>query len=171
MGQLCKISLIIDDGNNLASHVVVIVVVVVIVNVVVGVVGVVVIVVVVVVGVVVILDVIVIVIVSNKLYSEDTKIIALQETHLESTFIKYSWTGKVAVTPSVGAKGGVITLLSGNINVRDQFDIDNECHVLLTEITSNRNLVTVIVVNLHSPCPHDGSKLTFLKKFGIVLTN
>ena len=108
---------------------------------------------------------------SNKLYSEDTKIIALQETHLESTFIKYSWTGKVAVTPSVGAKGGVITLLSGNINVRDQFDIDNECHVLLTEITSNRNLVTVIVVNLHSPCPHDGSKLTFLKKFGIVLTN
>ena len=101
---------------------------------------------------------------SNKLYSEDTKIIALQETHLESTFIKYSWTGKVAVTPSVGAKGGVITLLSGNINVRDQFDIDNECHVLLTEITSNRNLVTVIVVNLHSPCSHDGSKLTFFKK-------
>ena len=106
---------------------------------------------------------------ANKLYSGDTKIIALQETHLESTFIKYSWSGKVAVTPSVGARGGMITLLSGNINIREQFDIDNECHVLLTEITSKRDLVSVIIVNLHSPCPHDGSKLTFFKKFGNVL--
>ena len=41
----------------------------------------------------------------NKDKSTNTQIIALQETHLDSAFIKYSWYGNFAITPSVGSKG------------------------------------------------------------------
>ena len=93
-----------------------------------------------------------------------TQIIALQETHLDSAFIKYSWYGNFAITPSVRSKGGVITLVSANINIIEQFDIDNEAQILRTEILDNSESLTVIIVNLHSPCAHDHAKISFFKK-------
>ena len=100
----------------------------------------------------------------NKDKSTNTQIIALQETHLDSAFIKYSWYGNFAITPSVGSKGGVITLVSSNINILEQFDIDNEAQILLTEILDNTESLTLIIVNLHSPCAHDHAKMCFFNK-------
>ena len=92
-----------------------------------------------------------------------TKIIALQETHLETSLLKYSWHGNVAFTPSTGAKGGVITLLSGNVSIQDQIDIEDEGHILLVEVLNNRESQSIAVVNLHSPCSHDNEKIRFFE--------
>ena len=93
-----------------------------------------------------------------------SKIVALQETHLESSYLKYSWPGNTAITPSSGAKGGIITLLSGDINILDQIDIDNEAQILFTEMINNKDATPLIIVNLHSPCAHDQLKIDFFKK-------
>ena len=53
----------------------------------------------------------------GKLPNGNNKIVALQETHLEDSLLKYMWTGNFALTPSIGSKGGVITLVSNNINI------------------------------------------------------
>ena len=100
----------------------------------------------------------------NKSYRDGTNIIALQETHLDTSYIKYSWSGNIAVTSSLGAKGGVIMLLSNNVNIIEQIDIDCDSHILLTEIISNNSSLTLIIVNLHSPCAHDQSKVEFFDK-------
>ena len=96
--------------------------------------------------------------------SAGTQIIALQETHLESAYIKYSWHGNVALTPSCGAKGGIITLVSGNVNILEQFDIENDAQILLAEMLDNRDTTSLIIVNLHSPCAHDQTKIEFFEK-------
>ena len=93
--------------------------------------------------------------------SQMTKIIALQETHLDSAYIKYSWSGNSALTPSTGSKGGVITLVSGNVNIQEQYDIEDEGHVLLMEIIGEKESQMLVVVNLHSPCAHNNKKLQF----------
>ena len=100
----------------------------------------------------------------NKSYRDGTNIIALQDTHLDTLYIKYSWSGNIAVTSSLGAKGGVIMLLSNNVNIIEQIDIDCDSHILLTEIISNNSSLTLIIVNLHSPCAHDQSKVEFFDK-------
>ena len=96
--------------------------------------------------------------------SQTTKIVALQETHLDSTYIKYSWLGNIALTPSTGSKGGVITLTSGNISIQEQHDIDDEGHVLLLEIIGDKDSQTLVVANLHSPCAHNEDKVQFFSK-------
>ena len=100
---------------------------------------------------------------ANNIYG-GSKIIALQETHLESSYLKYSWPGNTAITPSSGAKGGIITLLSGDINILDQIDIDSEAQILFTEMIKNNDATPLIIVNLHSPCAHDQIKIDFFKK-------
>ena len=99
----------------------------------------------------------------NKIGSS-SKIIALQETHLESSYLKYSWSGNSAITSSLGAKGGIITLVSGNINILDQIDIENDAQILFTEIIDNKESTPLVIVNLHSPCAHDQTKIEFFKK-------
>ena len=96
----------------------------------------------------------------------NTKIVALQETHLDldQSYIKYMWSGVMAITPGVGSKGGVVTLLSGNISIHEQIDVENEGHILLAELISNKDAVTLIIANLHSPCAHDGTKIAFFSK-------
>ena len=100
----------------------------------------------------------------NANTSMGTQIIALQETHLESSYINYSWHGNVALTPSCGAKGGIITLVSGNINILEQFDIDNEAQIVLAEMVEDRESTMLIIINLHSPCAHDQTKIDFFSK-------
>ena len=104
-------------------------------------------------------------------FSSSVKIFALQETHLEESTLKYSWSGNLAITPSVGSKGGVITLLSSNVNILDQIDIENEAHVLNVEILNNKETNAYIVVNLHSPCAHDHIKISFFEKITSVIQN
>ena len=72
----------------------------------------------------------------HSMQTKGSKIIALQETHLEKSMLNYLWSGNYALTPSQGAKGGVITLLGPNAIIHEQRDIKNECHVLLIEIIS-----------------------------------
>ena len=99
----------------------------------------------------------------HSIRSKGTKIIALQETHIEKSMLNYSWSGNFALTPSQGAKGGVITLLGPNTIVHEQRDIDSECHVLLTEVIANNKSNSLIIVNLHAPCPHNNEKLKFFE--------
>ena len=61
-------------------------------------------------------------------------IVALQETHIESSNLKYMWSGSHIITPGTGHQGGCITLLSNNISVIKHSDIGNEGHVALIEI-------------------------------------
>ena len=96
--------------------------------------------------------------------TEGTKIIALQETHIDSAHIKYSWEGNIAITPSTGSKGGVITLVSENVNIIEQKDIDDEAQILVTEVIESNSMQILIIINLHSPCSHDRLKLEFFEK-------
>ena len=90
-------------------------------------------------------------------------IIALQETHLEFKNLNYTWKGKHIFTESNGAKGGIITLLSDNIAVKEQVNIGNEAHIALIEILDQRDKQELIVINLHSPCAHNQEKISFFK--------
>ena len=99
----------------------------------------------------------------QHLQSKGSKIVALQESHLENSMLKYMWSGNFALTPSQGAKGCVITLLSPNIVIHEQRDLECEGHVLLTESIANNESIMMIIVNLHAPCPHDNSKLRFFE--------
>ena len=100
----------------------------------------------------------------HKINNNSTKVIALQETHLEQSSLKYSWYGNFALTPSQGSKGGVITLVSDNIQIVNQIDIDCEAHVLLAEVIDTKCSMSLIIANLHSPCAHNNYKITFFKK-------
>ena len=51
-------------------------------------------------------------------------IFALQETHAEFNDIKYKWKRNHIFTSGCGSRGGLITLLSDNITVSEQYDID-----------------------------------------------
>ena len=88
-------------------------------------------------------------------------IVALQETHIDFNNLNYIWKGKHIYTPSIGSKGGIITLLSDNIIVKEQSDIENEAHVALLEILEQRDKHDIILVNLHSPCAHNSNKVKF----------
>ena len=91
-------------------------------------------------------------------------IVALQETHIESNNLNYIWSGKHIFTESEGSKeGGVITLLSDNVIVREQSNIGHEAHVALIEILDQKEKLEVIVVNLHSPCAHNQNKIDFFE--------
>ena len=73
------------------------------------------------------------------------------------------WRGKHIFTESIGSKGGIITLLSDNIVIRQQTDIGHEAHIALIEILDQQAKQELIVVNLHSPCAHNQEKIIFFE--------
>ena len=91
-------------------------------------------------------------------------IAALQETHLETNNLNYIWSGKHIHTESDGSKGGVITLLGDNVIVKEQINIDYDAHIAVIEIIDQKTKQELIIVNLHSPCPHNGEKIDFFEK-------
>ena len=88
-------------------------------------------------------------------------IFALQETHVEFNDIKYKWKGNHIFTNGCGSRGGLITLLSDNITVSEQYDIDNEAQISLVEIIEPKQKLNLILANIHSPCPHDENKIKY----------
>ena len=86
-------------------------------------------------------------------------IFAMQETHIEYDDVKYKWKGNHIFTKGCGSRGGLITLLSDNIIVSEQYDIDNEAQISLLEIIESRNKINIILANIQSPCPHDENKI------------
>ena len=104
----------------------------------------------------------------NSLYkthrSNTNVIIALQETHLDKSNLKYQWKGPHIITPGNGYQGGCITLLGENMEVVEYFDIDSEAHVAKINILESTHISTVIVANVHAPCPHNQQKVLFFKK-------
>ena len=88
-------------------------------------------------------------------------IFALQETHNEYNDVKYKWKGNHIFTKGCGSRGGLITLLSDNITVSEQYDIDNEAQISLVEIIEPKHKLNLILVNIHSPCPHDENKINY----------
>ena len=102
--------------------------------------------------------------IKNQFLTNETLIVALQETHIETNLLNYMWKGKHIFTRGNGSRGGVITLLSDNIIVAEQIDIDNEAHVALVEIIKCKTKNELIIVNLHSPCPHNNTKYEFFQK-------
>ena len=90
-------------------------------------------------------------------------IVALQETHIESNNLNYMWNGKHIFTESDRSKGGVITLVSDNVIVKEQINIGHEAHIALIEIINQRDKQELIVVNLHSPCAHNQQKIDFFE--------
>ena len=93
-----------------------------------------------------------------------TTIIALQETHIEYNNLNYTWSGKHIFTPGNGSKGGLITLLSNNINVLDDISLDNKAQVSVLQIMENNIVETVILANIHSPCTHNNFEIEYFKE-------
>ena len=88
-------------------------------------------------------------------------IVALQETHIDQDNLKYMWKGKYTFTSSLGAKGGLITLLSDNVIILEQIDKDNEIQIILIEFLVNNESKKFVIVNLHSPCAHNSAKTNY----------
>ena len=109
----------------------------------------------------------------NRIQSDhhSNLIVALQETHVKFNNLSYTWRGKHIFTESNGAKGGIITLLSDNIAVREQIDLDNEAHIAVIEILDQKEKQDFVVVNLHSPCAHNQSKIEFFKNVKAEIDN
>ena len=93
-----------------------------------------------------------------------TTIITLQETHVEYNNLNYTWSGKHIFTPGSGSKGGLITLLSNNINVLDDISLNNEAQISVLQIIENNKIETVILANIHSPCAHNNLKTEYFKE-------
>ena len=91
-------------------------------------------------------------------------VFAMQETHLEFDSLKYNWKGNHIFTKGSGSKGGLITLLSDNIIVLDEFHLEHEAQISLVEILEAKHKSKMVIVNLHSPCAHDDNKLRFFEK-------
>ena len=106
----------------------------------------------------------------NRLHKQShlnsSVIITLQETHLEYNNLKYTWSGNHVFTPSNGAKGGLITLLSGNITVLDSTNIENDAQISTLRLVEQNFAQIIILVNLHSPCAHNDMKINFFKLIG-----
>ena len=91
-------------------------------------------------------------------------IFALQETHIETSKLKYQWGGKYIFTPGNGQQGGVITLLSENIEIIAQTDIGSEAHVAKINVLGDSKTESIIIANIHAPCPHNQQKVDFFKE-------
>ena len=104
----------------------------------------------------------------NRIYKShnlnQSLIVALQETHIENSNLNYRWKGSHIFTPGNGHQGGCITLLSDNIEVLDQIDIENEAHVAKLNVVENTLSSTIIIANIHAPCAHNQIKLDFFEK-------
>ena len=93
--------------------------------------------------------------------SDRNLIVSLQETHVEYNSLKYTWKGQHVFTPGDGAKGGIISLLSDNIIIREKLDIDKEAQISLLEILDDSQKQEIILANIHSPCAHNQDKVDF----------
>ena len=91
-------------------------------------------------------------------------IFALQETHIEVSKLKYQWRGKHIFTPGTGQQGGVITLLSENIEVIAQTDVGSEAHVARIDILGSSITESIVIANIHAPCPHNQQKIDFFRE-------
>ena len=91
-------------------------------------------------------------------------IFALQETHIEKSNLKYQWGGKHIFTPGNGKQGGIITLLSDNLEVISQTDIGIEAHIAKVNIINSSKTESIIIANIHAPCAHNQEKLDFFKE-------
>ena len=104
----------------------------------------------------------------NRIYKShnvnQSLIISLQETHVEHSNLNYLWKGSHIFTPGNGHQGGCITLLSDNIEVIDQIDIENEAHVAKLNMVENTFSLTIIIANIHAPCAHNPIKVKFFEK-------
>ena len=98
---------------------------------------------------------------THNIYSN--LIITLQETHLNYNSLKYRWKGNHIFTPSIGAKGGVVTLLSDNISILKELHIGNESHVALLKVLNGAFSTSLIVANIHSPCAHNNVKIKYFE--------
>ena len=101
----------------------------------------------------------------NRIYKSHSNstflIVALQETHLDNSNVKYQWKGQHIITDGTGNQGGCITLLSENIKIIKQIDISTEAHVALVELIGGNYSKEMIIVNLHAPCAHNKAKIEF----------
>ena len=97
----------------------------------------------------------------RKEHKSNCLIVALQETHIDQDNLKYMWKGKYTFTSSLGAKGGLITLLSDNVIILEQIDKDNEIQIILIEFLVNNESKKFVIVNLHSPCAHNSAKTNY----------
>ena len=113
--------------------------------------------------------------IQNSHSSNTSLIFALQETHIDKSYISYQWAGNHVFTPGNGHQGGVITLLSENIEVVAQLDIGTEAHLAKIKVLENAKVETMIIVNIHAPCAHNQQKINFFKdineKIGILMQN
>ena len=97
----------------------------------------------------------------NKEY--DT-VIALQETNiLKPGLLPYIWRGNFALTPGTGNSKGCITLLSSHLNVVEQKDFGERCHILVCQRTDS-SFANYIIVNVYAPNQHNSAKLDFFEE-------
>ena len=94
-------------------------------------------------------------------HKNDNLIMALQETHIETNNLKYMWKGQHIFTEGRGSKGGIITLLSDNIVILEQTNIDNEAQISVVQILDSKSKLELIVANIHSPCAHNQEKVDY----------
>ena len=94
-------------------------------------------------------------------HKNDNLIMALQETHIETNNLKYMWKGQHIFTEGRGSKGGIITLLSDNIVILEQTNIDYEAQISVVQILDSKSKLELIVTNIHSPCAHNQEKIDF----------
>ena len=101
----------------------------------------------------------------NRIHNSHTHdknlIVALQETHVENNQLKYMWKGQHIFTGGEGSKGGVITLLSDNIRIKETVDLGNEAHIAAVDVLNENQQNELIIANLHAPCAHNSEKLNF----------
>ena len=101
--------------------------------------------------------------INSTQFGSPNLIFAMQETHIEHNSLNYKWKGNHIFTEGCGTKGGLITLLSDNIIVLEEFHLEQEAQISLVEIMESKFKTKLIVVNLHSPCPHDENKMIFFE--------
>ena len=102
----------------------------------------------------------------NRIYKShgaNNIIVALQETHLETTSLQYQWNGPHIFTPGTSNQGGCITLLGSNMSFSRQVNIGNEAHIAIVDVIHSNETKQYIITNIHAPCAHNRKKLDFFK--------
>ena len=98
---------------------------------------------------------------SNNIHKDF--VMALQETHIETSNLSYIWNGSHIFTPGSGSKGGCITLLGVNMVLKEYSDIGIEGHVGVVESINYNDHTSYIIANIHAPCAHNETKINYFK--------
>ena len=110
----------------------------------------------------------------NRIYRShgvNNIIVALQETHLETSSLQYQWNGPHIFTPGTSNQGGCITLLGSNMTFSNQINISNEAHIAMVDIVHSNETKQYIIANIHAPCAHNRKKLDFFKSIRDEINN